>query len=167
METVITRCWCAWVVVSNSRKYPPTDGFGDVSWTVCSRAPSLDYDLLSLSFMTIDIVYLCIHFLPFTNHFGAISEARWQFTRRGDDVCVNKCQFFCVRGGGLPYLSALMNWLSCLITMRITHIFRIQSAKPGKVALGKSVLQFFNWCINQMEGGNVLCLCSGTFLDFE
>lgn len=167
METVITRCWCAWVVVSNSRKISSNRWLW---WCQLNRLfESFFAGLWSLEFIIYDHRHsLFVHpFLPFTNHFGAISEARWQFTRRGDDVCVNKCQFFCVRGGGPPYLSALMNWLSCLITMRITHIFRIQSAKPGKVALGKSVLQFFNWCINQMEGGNVLCLCSGTFLDFE
>lgn len=70
--------------------------------------------------------------------------------------------------GGLPYLSALMNWLSCLITRRITHIFKIQSAKPGKVALGKSVLQFFNWCIHQIRENILGCvLCCGTFMYFE
>lgn len=144
METVITRCCCTWVVIANPRKYPPTDGFVDVSKAVCSRTSLLDFDLLSLSFMTINIVNLCINlsvYKPFCGDFRGQMRANMK---------EKWCQFFCMQDGGLPYLSALMNWLSCLITRRITHILNIQSTKPDKVDLGKSVLQFFNWCINQI-----------------
>lgn len=107
----------------------------------------------------------------FVHQFVHLQTILWWFQRTDDNMKERWClcvqmSVFCMQEGGLLYLSALMNWLSCLITRRITHIFKIQSAKPGKAALGKSVLQVLNWWINQIEG-SILCLCSGTFLCFE
>lgn len=164
MKTVITRCRGAWVAISNLRIYPPTDVFGDASETV---EELLYWILISWVYhLWPSTLSICASICPFTNHFVVISQARWQLTWRGNDVCLNKCQFFCMQEGALPDLSAITNWLSCLITRSITHIFKIQSTKPGKVTLGKSVLQFFNWGINQIRG-NILCLRRGTFLCFE
>lgn len=151
METVITRCWCAWVVFSNPRKYSPTDGFGDVGATAfIPEFLLLEFDRLSFSIMTIDIVSLHINLSIYKSFCGTFRG--WMTAALKGRRCLRVKMSVFLHTRTRSSLSVCINEPAVMFDHWVYHSgFQDLISKAGQSCPWEVRFAFFNRCFKRTE----------------